>query len=449
MRGELPEGLQEAQAAARDAAAQVRALRASDSERRGETTEGEESHRVTYVESCSDCGSPLYLDSRRAELVCSSCGLVAADTLILHPERESETYPPETDDSRILPQLYFGTVDAFGRPVDQNLIWILKRTAQTYNLRSSERSAVTQETRIRRLAAQLNIPSTIATRAIYLLRKATRQQVIRKPGLNDYALALLLAACRESRFVITIEDLVSGGETDGRKSFQRSKSIVRRYYNTIKQALNLQIRPPSTENYITYFAGKLGIADMDIISTALGISRAHANPNSTPHCVAAGALYIAMRQAGRKTSQKAFCKEANLSEISLRNWVAQLGGISDEKNVELPPPDLSEMDSGELDEEKHPKSEQRGDDERSEPSPPQETERKDSDTDDGESETDDRDALKKVRNRGDGNVRRTVEHRPKAHKKATYRKDTPVKRHRSRPPRRVLRPRSRARSRVR
>lgn len=435
--GQQPACVSGPQESARSATAQVEEIPTTNSKGGREKTEKARNsgHDLDFYDKCPECDSNVFLDAYRAELVCSQCGVVVADTLAL-PGTETPSsdirYPVESPDSRILPQLYFGPRDAMGRPVGQRLLWVLKRTAQVYNLPSDERSAVTMETRIRRLASQLALPNTVSIRAIYLFRQARSKHVVRKPGLHDFALSFLLTACRKSRYIITIEDLVSGGVTEKRQNLQRSKSNVRRYYNLIKRALNLKIRPPSIENYITYFAGKMRIVDMDIITTATRITREHMNPNSTPHCVAAGGLYIATRQVGTTISQKAFCKEANVSEISLRHWVEQLGGYRQEKMKELPqvPTDLlgpeqnGESTNGEHDTQKYGPA----------PAPPQETKRDDDDADDDKEHVGRTGARKKVRHRRNVSLkplrlRRAVKDGAKAHKKPANSRHAPIKRH--------------------
>lgn len=415
-------------------------LRASDQGREDTQESSKTDKELSYVDKCPECGSPaVYLDSYRAELICSKCNVVIADALILpgtESPRDSEQYPVETDDSKLLPQLYFGSRDATGRPVGQGLVWLLRRTAQTYNLKSGERSAVLMETRIRRLVSQLGLPATISIRAIYLFRKAKRMNIVRKPGLNDWALALILAACRETRYVITIEDLVAGivGK-DYRSLRKRSESNVQRYYNVVKRKLGLPLQTPSIENYVTYFSGKLGLNFL----AQLAIEISHRNPklNSTPHCVAAGALYIAARDSGFRVSQKEFCKQANLSEISLRSKVAMLGGMSlyAKEAPEVIVDELGGVALEPLEEGQDVKSESEHDPESYGPSPPtpEQAKRDNDGTKDGQDDADKRDAGKEPSDLRKGFTNppgrlRLEKNRPHERNKATKRDDAKVKR---------------------
>src|SRR3990167_10475824 len=264
--------------------------------------------QVEYDDQCAECGGKVILDSFRAELVCDRCGLVIADSLILpgleKPQkvfgREYSSLYYEEADSQLMPQLFFSNKDAQGKPVQQRMVNTLRRTAQIQNLRSRERSAIVFETRLRRLASQQAIPTVVVQRAIFLSRAARKTQVVKKPSLQGWAFSLLLAACRELRFVVTIEDLVGQDE--------KELSNVRRYYNLLKKSLNLRIHPPSVTNYVTYFSGKFNFNAV-IAIRGTQIAKEHKELNSAPHCVAASALYIAAKEYGYNLSQKSFCQK--------------------------------------------------------------------------------------------------------------------------------------------
>jgi len=375
---------------------------------------------VENDDQCAECGGRLILDPFRAELVCDRCSVVVAGALAmptLETTSDVEHYYSEADDTGMhVPQLHFSNRDAMGKPVEQRMVNRFRRTAQIQNLKSRERSAITFETRIRRLASQRAIPAVVVQRAIFLSRAARKNQAVKKPSLQGWAFSLLLAACRELRFVVTIEDLVGQDE--------KELSNVRRYYNLLKKSLNLRIHPPSVTNYVTYFSGKFNFNAV-IAIRGTQIAKEHKELNSAPHCVAASALYIAAKEYGYNLSQKSFCQKVRISEITLRNWVATLGGYKPQKMVlpEPKPDDLEEKDEradGEQDAYNH----------TPEPTAPEEPERDDDDADHGKEHADERDAQKEVRNRRVRKFRRAVKHASYAKKKTANRDDTPVK-HRS------------------
>jgi transcription initiation factor TFIIIB Brf1 subunit/transcription initiation factor TFIIB len=343
-------------------------------------------------------------------------------------------YTESDNDSQLFPQMYFSNRDSAGKPVNQRQVRIFRRTAKYQNLKSKERSAVVFETRIRRLASQRNIPTSVWQRAVFLSRAARKTQAVKKPSLQAWAFSLLLAACREVRFVVTIEDLVG---QDGKEM-----SNVRRYYNLLKKSLNLKIPPPSVSNYITYFSGKLGFNALVAIR-ATYIAKEHRDLNSAPHCVAASALYIAAKEFGHDLSQKSFCQKVGISEITLRNWVATLGGYKPQRTA-LPEPKADDLE-GEKDERSD--GEQDPENHAPEPAAPEETERNDDAAEHGKKHAEKRDARKEVRNRRVRNPRRTVKRASKPKKKAANRDNSPVQH--SKRPRRAPERRNRAGSRGR
>jgi len=297
---------------------------------------------------CPDCGSKCYADEVHGEMVCSNCGLVVSEKLIILTDesRTDERHPfLESDDTVILPQLTFSTKDFAGRKVRGDTLWGLRRTAKTYNLRPPERSIVSMETRIRRLASQHRFTTDLASRAVNLFRKTRKMRLLKKPGLNEWALALLFATCRESGIPITIEDLVGNNVTskEQKREKKRMRYNVNRYKNLISRALNLRHQLPDVSSYVMYFGGKID-AGPGVVREALTIARAFNRPNSTPHCVAAASLYISLDKWGKPLSQKLFCKATNISEISLRSWTKKLGMEKGKKQSKVP-----EIDEGLVD----------------------------------------------------------------------------------------------------
>jgi transcription initiation factor TFIIIB Brf1 subunit/transcription initiation factor TFIIB len=342
--------------------------------------------------TCSECGGRLIFDQSRAELYCAVCFVVAADAIVL-PERgyhvdEDQPFDLEKDE-KIYPQIRFGYKDPSGKPVQSGLLWTLKRTARTYNLRPEERSILAMQGRIRRFAAQLGLPRPIVARALYIYRWTKSNKIVKKPGLDDWALAVLRVACRDSGYVITDEDLVAvrphtkiseqeiseladeiaRGRPEGipreraetiakkritDKTARKAKSKIVGYYNKICRAMNTPSKRWTVEEYIIYFSGKMRLP-ASVFGEATRIYRVlrgqcedndcfhtqdneHLTANSTPHCVAAAALYIIATQTQRnRLSQREFSRYVGMSEISLRKWVKVMGGISKER---MPVPDV-------------------------------------------------------------------------------------------------------------
>ncbi len=283
----------------------------------------------------------------RAELICSVCGLVAADALVLpgteSPFGEDEKYLGlEADDSAIRPQLLFSSRDVFGKPVGNQKVWLLRRTAQTYNPAPGERSLWQMEARIKRLASQLHLPRSVAVRAIYLYRQIRRKSMFKKPGLDALARALILAACRSTKYIITLERVSLTGWSPHDQTPRRGKSAsfqdlsdrlrfmgrVDDYKNDILRALGLPNNRPTVENYVTCFAGQLGV-NGPVITAASRLALQHPNPNYPRQSAAAGALFIILRGMGYVISQKDFGKAVVISEVSLRKCVNLLGGYQE------------------------------------------------------------------------------------------------------------------------
>jgi len=334
---------------------------------------------------CPECnGTRLYVDHNRAEIVCANCGAVVAERLI----EEGRTPPSDHQagsDNRLLPQLFYSGRDSEGRLVASDTVWRLRNTAKYQNLKSSERAILNFEARLRHLAQQRNIPDSIVERATDLYHRMKEMRVteeskkilvsmnmmkktdeiggpiFNKPNLQELALALLLSACRERKYMMTLKDLTNGSGSSINK--------VKHYHYAIIRVLGLadpgsqshRLDEMSVEQYIVYYAAKLGFTDEDgydwkpqVISRAFMYAHAQkakissdvTQSQDASHCVAAAALYIAATEDFRlEISQKDFCEKVNLSEISLRDWHDKLGGHSKLK-FEPPRVDPDQLDAG-------------------------------------------------------------------------------------------------------
>lgn len=290
-------------------------------------------------EECPECGSKnLALDTRRAELVCMKCFLVVAEVLSIpgtETEVENDIRVRSSDEDRLLPQYKFSNKDAAGKPVKHDLLWKYRRVAREYNLRPPERTMLSMESRIRRFGAAVGVPHGIVERAVNLYRLCKDKNVFKKPSLDEWALALLLTACREVGYVVPVGDLAA----EGRDAWK-----ILSYHHRVARDLGVRARLPGVEAYVVYFAGRLGVApDSPVVRHALALSKLVADPNATPNCVAIASLYIATQDAGMRVQQKVFCAVAHITEISLRIWASKLGGYArDEKSV-VPEFDKSEI----------------------------------------------------------------------------------------------------------
>lgn len=251
-------------------------------------------------------------------MVCEDCSIVVAEGLIEQPPEPAADH--ETgNDNRLLPQLFYSNRDSEGKLVPSEKVWKLRQTSQTFNLKSAERAMLNFESKLRSLAQKRGLSDEVVQRATDMHHRIRERKVFNKPNHTELALALLLTACREDSLrVFTLEDMVG----DSGASLNKMK----KYHYKIARALGVEIREKTTvDGYIYYYAAKFGRhSDGALIREAMRIALGSISANPTRHCVAAAALYIAMKQV-INISQKQFCDTVKLSEISLRDWVNKLG----------------------------------------------------------------------------------------------------------------------------
>jgi transcription initiation factor TFIIIB Brf1 subunit/transcription initiation factor TFIIB len=279
---------------------------------------------------CPDCGSRKFsLDYLRAELVCQGCGLVIADRVLKEP---SAPAPGEgqSNDVRLRPQLIYSSRDVGGKLVSNEQLWTFRQTSQIYNLNSAERAAVVFEGKLRRLASQRGIPDGVTKRAVEIYYQVRKEQLFKKPNLNDLALALLMAASREMRYVITYEDLIGDPEENSIKPVYKPFLAIARMLGFPGHQWRF-----SVESFVGYYAGKIGQEFNGVMMDAvLGLAQRildnlyelyQVKTPPKPHVMAAVVLYCYLKRS-RPMSQRAYCAKVNLSEICLREWMKNMNG---------------------------------------------------------------------------------------------------------------------------
>ena len=258
--------------------------------------------------------------------------------------REPPADHQQGNDNRILPQLFYSSRDTEGRLVANDVVWKLRNTAKMQNLKSSERAILLFEARLRQLAKSRNIPDSVVKRATDMYHRVREKRVFNKPNLTELALGLLLTACREMKYLITYKDLCGDTASMNKiKVYHRKISISLGLAGPGSEALENRLGDLSINQYVVYYAAKVGVQQRGpILAEAFNMAKIS---QGAAHCVAAAALYIAVRNSGMKMSQKEYCSKVNLSEISLRDWVEKLGGYDDSK-FEPTRIDPAELDDG-------------------------------------------------------------------------------------------------------
>ncbi len=298
----------------------------------------EESGFEEATVECPECRSRnLVHDYERAELVCSSCGLVVDEKFIdMGPEWRAFDHDQRMKRSRVgAPMTYtihdkglstmidWRNRDSYGKLMPS------KSRAQLYRLRkwqrrirvsnATERNLAFALSELDRMASALGLPRNVRESAAVVYRNAVGRNLIRGRSIEGVAAASLYAACRQCNVPRTLDEI---GEIS-----RVSRKEIGRTYRFISRELQLKLMPTSPIDYVPRFCSGLDLKG-EVQTKAIEILRQATEKELTsgrgPTGVAAAAIYIASILYGKRRTQREVAEVAGVTEVTIRNRYKEL-----------------------------------------------------------------------------------------------------------------------------
>jgi transcription initiation factor TFIIB len=282
---------------------------------------------------CSECGGKdFYEDSKRGEIICTSCGcVISAHEMDMGPEWRAFTAEERNSRARtgspmnlMMADKGLSTMisrvnrDARGKAIkgSQRAAIYRMRKWQLRSLAhgSHQRNLLTAMSELDRLGSQLGIPRETRKTASHIYRKALKKRLVRGRTINGVVAAALYLACRKHRIPRQLDEIVSETRLK-RKELALCVRLILRY-------VKLKLPLPSPKDLIPRISSDLGFNGnamrraMSIIDKArkegLTIGKA-------PGGIAAAALYIAGILEDDRHTQREIADAANVTEVTIRN----------------------------------------------------------------------------------------------------------------------------------
>jgi transcription initiation factor TFIIB len=277
------------------------------------------------------------VDYETGEIVCQNCGHVTTSTPIdLGPEWrafnpiEKETLPrtgsPITwriPDKGLSTNIGWQYKDAFSKKLNP------ESRARLYRLRmwnrrsrvtdSRERNLTRALTHMNSLGDKLNLPRRVLETSSLIYRHALQKQLIRGRTIMDIVAASIYMACRQCGVIRSLEDVASVANM--------SKKEAARNYRLLLGALKPIIPRTDASGYIGKISSNLKLSG-DLERLALDIFKEACNLKLTvgrsPVGIAAACVYISGFLTGECLTQDFISKEAQVTEVTIRNRYKEL-----------------------------------------------------------------------------------------------------------------------------
>ena len=291
---------------------------------------------ITQQASCNVCdGTELIHDKVNGEIVCARCGLVRTDDVFNRgPEWRAFTPSESAKRERATPTPYSafegGMFTRFKEGRDANGTRLNPEQLQKWRrLRRFDLRTKSDDNKIRnlnqatieeeRFADRLHLPRGIKNKALFIYRKALKEDLIRGRTISDFVAAAIYAACRESKVP---RSLTNVSEASG-----RSVKDISRTYRLLVRSLKLRMPIDTPMKFVPRIAGSLNI-DVETERKTLESLRIAGERKlligKDPRSMATAALYMACKSNKRKMTQKKLADAAGISTVSLRNRLREL-----------------------------------------------------------------------------------------------------------------------------
>jgi len=296
---------------------------------------GSEEPSVTETDThaeCPECGSLRHFrDYRRAEVICSDCGLVIEDRLIDpgpdwrgfdNEERmaREHTGPPTTyaiHDRGLSAMIDPRDYDAGGSPLRP------EARAQMYRLRkwdkrarisgSVERNLSYALSELDRAAGQLQLPRNVREAASLLYRKTVENGLTRGRSIESSTASAIYISCRQFGVPRTLEEMA--GAT------KHKKKEIGKSYRVIARDMGIHLPPVNAMDYVPRFTSLLGLPGtvgtkaVEILKQVIDEGMCS---GKSPAGIAAAAIYTACVLEDAQRTQKEISEVTGVTEVTLR-----------------------------------------------------------------------------------------------------------------------------------
>ncbi len=284
-------------------------------------------------DQCPECGSLRHSrDYRRAEVVCSNCGLVIEDKMIdPGPEwtafdteqrmAREHTGPPTTytiHDKGLSAMIDSRDYDAGGSPLKPqtkaHMDRLRKWDKRARVTGSVERNLSYALSELDRVACQLQLPRNVREAASLLYRKTVESGLTRGRSIESSTASAIYISCRQFGIPRTLEEMT--------EVTKYSKKEIGKSYRVIARDLGIHLPPVNAMDYVPRFTSLLGLPGT-VGTKAVEILRLVINEGmgsgKGPAGIAAAAVYTACVLEDVRRTQKDISRITGVTEVTVRN----------------------------------------------------------------------------------------------------------------------------------
>lgn len=282
---------------------------------------------------CGECNSSrLFIDPISGEIVCQDCGFVVSSTMLnLEPEWrafdkiQKDLLPrvgaPATwtiHDKGLSTTIGFEDKDYSGKQLNS------EERARVFRLRKWDRRSKVFDGKQRNLTQALNqissigdkisLPKNTVETSSMIYRRALQSQLIRGRTIQSMAVASVYLACRQCGVTRSLKDIAYAANITAKEAA--------RNYRFLCKMLKPNVPRSKPSSFIGKIVNKLELSSetehlaIKILESA---SKNRLTAGRSPQGIAAACIYISTNFTGDKMTQAEIAKEAQVTEVTIRN----------------------------------------------------------------------------------------------------------------------------------
>ncbi|MHA1131409.1 MAG: transcription initiation factor IIB [Candidatus Helarchaeota archaeon] len=271
-----------------------------------------------------DCCENPDVIAYRGIYVCRNCAIVFGPVIDDSPKRAFTR--EEIEKRRIREPVYTSIgprtiINVKNEPVKDKVLYyrlakINKSVSTTF-----ERNLTVAQPKLLRLVSQLGIPPSIMEEALKIYSRVVQKHLTMGRSIENLVAAAVFIACRTRCLPRTIEEIAEAANIP--------LKVLSKNYRLILRELKLILKPLTAKYFVERFISELNLTNsvqnraqqlLELVETAPELV------GKDPKGLAAAAIYVAIRELGRKEhrSQTQISQTAHISEVTLRNRVKNI-----------------------------------------------------------------------------------------------------------------------------
>lgn len=282
-------------------------------------------------QGCSQCGCTSFIiDKEMGETVCSTCGLVADESMLNLGKESSLSDFAEGDKKqrtgayqrlsmydRGIATTFQSNTDVYGKRLDLETQFMMRRLkkhdSRTRIEESRMRNLSIAMTELDRMITKLHLPNNVKERAASIYRQALKLNLIKGRSIDAFVTASIYAACRLMKVPRSLKEIASISKQEF--------SEVSLSYRLIHKEMNLKPPVDDPYKYVPSIASKIAVG-RTTEQLAVNILKKGEEKRfltgKTPRGLAAAALYMACQGTKVKRVQQDIAQAAETTEVTLR-----------------------------------------------------------------------------------------------------------------------------------